>query len=143
MAVRYRLRLVIPLAVQSHVRGDLTLRLKQGGPPLEMSCRIFERVDPSERAAWIDSEPCGQCARRVGFLIECLTGQTLPVKARIAGTDAGALGSRKLVAASPEPSVPNRRLRVPDKVSGTPAFCPFFQAVGRAFTVWRVHSNTG
>jgi hypothetical protein len=89
-----------------------------------MLCRLFERVDPAELAAWIDDEPSGQYAGKAGFLFEWLTGRTLPVKATIAGPYVDVLDSRKLVAASPEQSVPSRRWRVRDNLPGTPAFCP-------------------
>lgn len=152
LVAHYRLQLVMPLAVQSRVggrrtttlgadgirveafveamrpgaslRGHLTFHLKHEVPHLEMLCRLFERVDPAELAAWIDDEPSGQYARKAGFLFEWLTGRTLPVKATIAGPYVDVLDSRKLLAASPEQSVPSRRWRVRDNLPGTPAFCP-------------------
>eukprot|EP01031_Cornospumella_fuschlensis_P022333 gene22333-27295_t len=42
----------------------------------------------------------------------------------MAGTYVDVLDERKLVAASPDRSVPNRRWRVRDNLPGTPAFCP-------------------
>ena len=151
LVARYGIELVMPLAVESRVggrrrtqlangirsetfvvgmrpsadvRGHLTFHLKHEVLHLEMLCRLFERVDSTELAAWIDDEPSGQYARRAGFLYEWLTGRHLDVHASIAGPYVDVLDDRKLVAASPDWSTPNRRWRVRDNLPGSPAFCP-------------------
>lgn len=151
LVARYGIELVMPLPVQSRIggrrttqladgvktetfvegmrpsanlRGHLTFHLKHEVLHLEMVSRLFERVDTMELVAWIDDEPSGQYARKVGFLYEWLTGRELEVQAPMAGPYVDVLDDRKLVAASPDRSVPNRRWRVRDNLPGSPAFCP-------------------
>ncbi|AVR89472.1 Fic family protein [Thauera aromatica] len=151
LVARYGIELVMPLTVRSRVggrrttqladgvktetfvegmrpsanlRGHLTFHLKHEVLHLEMLCRLFERVDTMELVAWIDDEPSGQYARKAGFLYEWLTGRQLNVRALMAGPYVDVLDDRKLVAASPDRSVPNRRWRVRDNLPGSPAFCP-------------------
>ena len=155
LVARYGIDLVMPLPVQSRVggrrtttyladgiktetfvesmrpgadvRGHLTFHLKHEVLHLELLCRLFERVDAAELVAWIDDEPSGQYARRIGFLYEWLTGRKLDVQAPVAGPYVDVLDERKLVAASPGHSVPNRRWRVRDNLPGSPAFCPIIR----------------
>ncbi len=154
LMARYGIELVMPLAVQSRIggrrttqltsgirtetfvesmrpseslRGHLTFHLKHEELHLEMLSRVFERVDKAELVAWIHDEPSGQYARRSGFLYEWLTGRQLEVQAPIAGPYVDVLDDRKLVAASPGQSVPNRRWRVRDNLPGSPAFCPIIR----------------
>lgn len=151
LVARYGIQLVMPLAVQSRIggrrstqqadsfrtetfvegmrpganlRGHLTFHLKHEVPHLEMLSRLFVQVDTAELLAWINDEPSGQYARRAGFLYEWLTGNALDLQALIAGPYVDVLDDRKLVAASPAESVPNRRWRVRNNLPGTPAFCP-------------------
>ena len=108
----------------ANLRGHLTFHLKHEVVHLEMLCRLFERVDTAELLAWIHDEPSGQYARKAGFLYEWLTGRQLDVQVAIAGPYVDILDDRKLVAASSDRSVPNRRWRVRDNLPGSPAFCP-------------------
>ena len=151
LVVRHCIDLVMPLAVQSRIggrrnteltngiwvetfvesmrpsanlRGHLTFQLKHEVPHLEMLSRLFERVDSDELVAWIEDEPSGQYARKAGFLYEWLRGRQLNVAIAMAGSYVEVLDERKLVAASPGRSVPNRRWRVRDNLPGSPAFCP-------------------
>ncbi len=76
---------------------------------LELLSRLFDRIDSAELVAWIDDEPSGQYARRIGFLYEWLTGRQLAVNASMAVPYVDVLDERKLVAAFLNRSVPNRR----------------------------------
>ena len=151
LAARYTVELVLPLAVQSRIggrrssrladgirtetfvpamrpgndlRGHLTFHLKHEVPHLELLSRVFERIDPADLSAWIEDEPSSQYARRAGFLFEWLTGRTLQCRVPIAGPYVDAIDDQKLVAASEEQAVLNRRWRLRDNLPGTPAFCP-------------------
>lgn len=151
LVAQYGLQLVMPLAVQSRMgtrrkterangittetyvasmrpsadlRGHLTFHLKHEVPHLEMLCRLFDCVDPSELVAWIEDEPSGQYSRKAGFWYEWLTGRLLDVKVPIAGSYVDVLDAHKLVAASAGLAVPSRRWRVRDNLPGSPAFCP-------------------
>ncbi len=157
LVARYGSELVIPLAVQSRIggrrttqvvedittetfvegmcpsanlRGHLTFHLKHEVLHLEMLSRVFSRVDSAELVAWINDEPGGQYARRAGFLFEWLTGRELEVHATISGAYVDVVDDRKLVAASADRSVTNRRWRVRDNLPGLPAFCPIIRKTG-------------
>ena len=157
LVARYGLGLVMPLAVQSRIggrrttqladgvttetfvegmrpsaslRGHLTFHLKHEVLHLEMLTRLFERIDTGELVSWIHDEPSGQYARKVGFLFEWLTGRQLDIQTPISGPYVDALDDHKLVAASANRSVSNRRWRVRDNLPGSPAFCPIIRKTG-------------
>jgi len=106
------------------LRGHLTFHLKHEVPHLELLTRLFAVVDPQELSDWVQDEPSGQYAKRAGFLFEWLTGRELALRAEPAGGYVDVIDAQKLVAASPDRAVPNRRWRVRDNLPGTPAFCP-------------------
>jgi len=106
------------------LRGHLTFHLKHEVPHLELLARLFAVVEPQELADWVQEEPSGQYAKRAGFLFEWLTGRELALRTVPAGGYVDVIDARKLVAASPDRTVPNRRWRVRDNLPGTPAFCP-------------------
>jgi len=106
------------------LRGHLTFHLKHEVPHLELLSRVFECCDTAVLSAWVDDEPTGQYARRVGFLYEFLTGRELPIGAPIGGTYVDAIDDQKLVAATRGRAVPNQRWRVRDNLPGTRGFCP-------------------
>ena len=106
------------------LRGHLTFHLKHEVPHLELLARLFALVDPQELVEWIEDEPSGQYAKRAGFLFEWLTGRELALRVEPAGGYVNVIDALKLVAASPDRAVPNRRWRVRDNLPGTPAFCP-------------------
>ena len=151
LVAQYGIDLVMPLAVQSrmggrrkterldgttteiyaegmrpgaNLRGHLTFHLKHEVPHLEMLSRLFDRVDTAELVAWIEGESSGQYARKAGFWYEWLTGRALEVQVPMAGAFVDLLDEHKLVAASANQAVPNRRWRVRDNLPGSPAFCP-------------------
>ncbi len=106
------------------LRGHLTFHLKHEAPHLEFLSRLFVACDPSELVAWFNNEPTGQYARRACFLYEWLTAKQLAVEPspRVGYVDV--LDADRVVAASPDKAVGNRRWRVRDNMPGTPAFCP-------------------
>lgn len=158
LVARYGLELVMPLALHSRIggrrttvqladgtqtetfveamrpsadlRGHLTFHLKHEVLHLELLWRLCAQVDAGELVRWIEAEPSGLYARKAGFLYEWLTGRQLDVRLPIAGPYVDVLDARKLVAATPECSAPNRRWRVRDNLPGTPAFCPIVRKTG-------------
>jgi hypothetical protein len=151
LAAHYSIALVMPLATVSRIggrrathladgattethvesmrpdpglRGHLTFHLKHEAPHLELLSRLFEQCGSADLAAWIDSEPTGQYARRTGFLYELLTGRPLPISVEIGGGYVDAVDAGKMVAATRGKEVPNRRWRVRDNLPGNQAFCP-------------------
>lgn len=154
LVARYGLELVMPLGVLSRIggrrstqvadgiqaetyvesmrpdatlRGHLTFHLKHEVLHLEMLSRLFERIDVGELMAWIDAEPGGQYARRIGFLFEWLTGRELQLNAPRSGPYIDALDDDTVVTASRDCTETNRRWRVHDNLPGSPAFCPILR----------------
>ncbi|MFM8356613.1 MAG: Fic family protein [Gammaproteobacteria bacterium] len=151
LVARYDMALVMPLTVASRVggrrttqhidgittetfveamrpdatlRGHLTFHLKHEVPHLELLARLFDRIDPAELTDWIHEAPASQYARRSGFLYEWLTGRQLELRKTINGAYVDVLDDRKVIAASLDQRLPNRRWRVRDNLPGTPACCP-------------------
>ena len=114
------------------LRGHLTFHLKHEIPNLELLSRLFVKINPHELTAWIDDEPSGQYAKRVGFFYEFITGRTLDIQSKILGGYIAVLDDEKQVAASPEHTVLNQRWRVRDNLPGTSAFCPFIRKTNDA-----------
>ncbi len=112
------------------LRGHLTFHLKHEIPHLELLSRLFAIIDPQELISWIEDEPTGQYARRVGFLYEFLTDNTLQIKAEVAGAYVEVIDPEILVAASAGHSVSNRRWRVWNNLPGNRAFCPIVRKTG-------------
>lgn len=105
------------------LRGHLTFHLKHEAPNLELLSRLFACCPSDAFVAWIDNEPTGQYARRAGFLYEWMTGRELPVRAAISGPTIDAMDGEKMVVASPDHAVINKRWRVRDNLPGTRTFC--------------------
>ena len=109
------------------LRGHLTFHLKHEVPNLGLLSQLFGKIDPRELTDWVTDEPSGQYAKRAGFLYEFLTGQALVINAEITGRYIAVMDGTKLVVASPEQSIPNRRWRVRDNLPGTRFFCPLIR----------------
>jgi len=151
LAANYNIELVMPLPVLSQIagrratkieddikteayvesmrpseslRGHLTFHLKHEILHLELLSRLFTKIDPRELSAWVADEPSGQYIKRAGFLYEFLTGIELEINIEVTGGYINVFDDQKLVAASPEYSIPNRRWRVRNNLPGTRAFCP-------------------
>jgi hypothetical protein len=86
--------------------------------------RLFDVCDSEELAQWIAREPTGQYARRAGFLYEFFTGRKLPANDASGGAYVDALPADRLVTASSEQTVLDRRWRIRDNMPGTRHFCP-------------------
>ena len=62
---------------QPSLRGHLTFALKYEGLDLAVLKRLFRANGPDPIIAGVEDEPTGSYARRIWFLFEWLTGQTL------------------------------------------------------------------
>ncbi|WP_108645557.1 Fic family protein [Polynucleobacter rarus] len=109
------------------LRGHLTFHLKHEVPHLELLSQLFRKIHPQELSDWVADEPSGQYAKRAGFLYEFLTNKTLEIHAEVAGGYIDVLDAAKLVVASPDQAIPNRRWRVRDNLPGTTYFCPIIR----------------
>lgn len=102
------------------VAGQLEFALKYDGIDLEVLRAVFERCDRDELAASIRATPTGKYTRRIWFLFEWLTGQTLDVPDAASVAYVDAIGDAAF-AATP---VLSARHRVRDDLPGHPDFCP-------------------
>jgi len=109
---------------EATLRGHLIFHLKHETPHLGLLSRLFDKIDPHDLAVWAADEPTGQYARRSGFLYEFLTGRELPFACKIGGGYVDAIDDRRMVAASRDKAVANRRWRVRDNLPGSRYFCP-------------------
>lgn len=106
---------------QSSLRGHLTFALKYEGLDLAVIKRLFSATGPDPIIAWVHEEPTGSYARRVWFLYEWLTGDTLALPDAEGGRYVPALDDRLQFGSK---GVNSSRHRVRDNLPGTPDFCP-------------------
>lgn len=106
---------------QPTLEGHLTFALKYEGLDLAALKRLFLAVGPGEVEAIIRARRTGSYARRIWFLYEWLTGQTLDVPSADMGTYVPALDLALQLETAGENS-PRHRVR--NNLPGTPAFCP-------------------
>ncbi len=106
------------------LRGHLTFHLKHETPHFELMSRLFQRCGPGDIAAWVAGEPSSQYAKRAAFLYEFFTGELLPLPAGLGRDYHDAISADRVVAASPQQAVLNKRWRIRDNMPGTRAFCP-------------------
>ena len=103
--------------------GDhIEFALKYDGTNLGILATLFRAVDPSDVVSYVRSKPVGRYARRLWFLYELLTGETLPIDDVVRGNYVDVLDPRDYYTAAPVRKV--RRQRVNDNMLGDRRFCP-------------------
>ncbi|AKS42926.1 Cell filamentation protein Fic [Wenzhouxiangella marina] len=120
-------------APQVSLEGHLTFALKYEGLDLAVLKRLFLTTGPEPLEAWVRETPTGVYARRIWFLYEWLTGETLDLP--------DASDGRYVLAVDPDIQFGGEernesRYRVKNNMPGTPNFCPlvFRTEVLEAFT---------
>jgi hypothetical protein len=109
-------------APANNLGGHLTLALRYEGVDLAVLAQLFKKVPPADIAEVIKLSPTGAYARRIWFIYEWLTGDTLDLP------DAGTVKAVPVV--DPELQLAlqtgesSTRHRVINNLPGTPAFCP-------------------
>jgi hypothetical protein len=103
------------------LEGHLTFALKYEGLDLAILKRVFLAIGPAQVEVIVRARPTGGYARRIWFLYEWLTGETLGVPAAETGTYVPALDPDQQWGTGGENS-PRHRVR--NNLPGTPAFCP-------------------
>lgn len=103
------------------LEGHLTFALKYEGLDLVVLKRLFLATGPNEIETIVRDKPSGAYARRIWFLYEWLTGETLGLP--------DASGGRYVPVIDPDlqyaPDGENApRYRVKNNMPGTPDFCP-------------------
>src|SRR5262249_47795842 len=103
------------------LEGHLTFALKYEGLDLAVLKRLFLAVGPADVEALARARRTGSYTRRIWFLYEWLTGQSLDVPSVDMGTYVPALDPTQQFETKGENS-PRHRVR--NNLPGTPAFCP-------------------
>ena len=103
------------------LEGHLTFALKYEGLDLAVLKRLFLAVGAADVEAIVRARPTGSYARRLWFLYEWLTGQTLDLPSADMGTYVLALDPAQQLGTDGENSA---RHRVKNNLPGTSAFCP-------------------
>lgn len=104
------------------VIAHLVFHLKHEIISFELLSRVFDCIDAKLIESYINSEPTGQYARRLGFFYEWLTGKKLNIVATIRGNYIDALDHETFVVASD--SIKDSRWRINNNIAGTPHFAP-------------------
>ena len=103
--------------------GDhLEFALKYDGTNLAILTCLFQKAANEDLLEYVQSKPTGKYARRVWFLYEFLTGNTLPLADLKRGNYVYLLEPDKYYTVTPIRQV--RRQRVNDNLLGDSRFCP-------------------
>ncbi len=113
------------VAIDDSVTRHLEFALRHEGVNLEIIDAVFEHLDPTELVERLMATPTGAHIRRICFLWEWLTGQSLPVVALSTGGYVDLFPADRYVVAD-EP-VNSPKFRVRDNALGTCDFCPTVQ----------------
>ena len=108
-------------APESTLAGHLTFALKNEGLDLAVLNKLFEQVGPSAIEELVREKPSGSYARRVWFLYEWFSGQTLDLPDAKPGSYTDVVNPKQQFAITGERV---RRQRVRNNLPGTPGFCP-------------------
>ena len=106
---------------QPTLRGHLTFALKYEGLDLAVLKRLFRATGPDPIIAWVENEPTGSYARRIWFLFEWLTGQTLHLPDAEGGRYTAVVDDRLQFGTE---GVNSSRHRVRNNLPGNSDFCP-------------------
>ncbi len=103
------------------LEAHLTFALKYEGLDLAVLKRLFDAVGPRHIEDIIRSKPTGSYARRIAFLYEWLTRQTLELPDTERGTYVPVVDPNQQYAVD---GTNVSRFRVKNNLPGTPDFCP-------------------
>ncbi len=114
--------------------GDhLEFALKYDGINLGILSALFAVVSAYEIALWIESKPTGKYTRKIWFLYEFLTGQTVPVNDVSQGNYIKLLESEKYYVA--KPGIKMKRQRVVNNLLGNREFCPVVRKTAKLISM--------
>lgn len=103
--------------------GDhLEFALKYDGTNLSILAVLFQKVDVKQILEYVQSKPTGKYARRLWFLYEFLTGETLSLDNLRQGSYIDLLDPDEYCTITP--ARPARRQRINDNLLGDSLFCP-------------------
>jgi len=106
--------------------GDhLEFALKYDGTDLGILASVFSVADAGELLEYVRSKPTGKYARRIWFLYELLTGETLPIEDLTRGNYVDLLDPEAYYTTALIRRV--RRQRINDNLLGDAGFCPMIR----------------
>jgi len=109
--------------------GDhLEFALKYDGTNLALIAILFQKVDAKDILKYVQSKPTGKYARRLWFLYEFLTGETLPLDDLKQGNYIDLLDPDEYCTVNPARQI--RRQRINDNLLGEHRFCPTVRRTG-------------
>lgn len=118
--------------------GDhLEFALKYDGINLGILSALFSVVSANEIALWIESKPTGKYTRKIWFLYEFLTGQTVPMNNVTQGNYIILLEPEKYYTANPGVRV--KRQRVVNNLLGNRAFCPVIRRTAKLISMEEIN----
>lgn len=120
-AERIEERYPLSYATDGTLRGNLRFALKNEPLDLAVIHAALIAMGAAEISAWVREEPTGAYSRRIWFLYETLTGETLDLDAAPNVSYVDALDEEKHFAAAP---LNSPRHRVRDNLLGSAALCP-------------------
>ncbi len=106
------------------LQGHLTFALKYEGIDLAILKALFDVIDPQEMVNIVKREPTGNYSRRLWFLYEWLTNNTLELDDAAQGNFVPLVHEKLQYAAVPRDS---KRHRVRNNLPGTREFCPMIR----------------
>ncbi|MDE3023435.1 MAG: Fic family protein [Pseudomonadota bacterium] len=110
------------VAIDDSIIGHLEFAVRHEGVNLEVIDAVFEHLVQNELLQRLKATPTGTHIRRICFLWEWLTGNSLPVDAVSTGGYVDLFPSDHYVVADEPVNIPKFRVR--DNALGTRDFCP-------------------
>jgi hypothetical protein len=106
---------------ENSIGEHVEFMLKYDDLSLDFIQTVFERTDRNELTAFLEKSPNGRYTRKMGFLYEWITGNTLELNFERGGNYIDLLDEDSYITGR---IVRNGRWRVNNNLLGVPAFCP-------------------
>lgn len=111
-------------AVPDAPLAHLEFFLKYDDLNLDFLEAIFQQSDPAALLRYIETSPAGIYTRKIGFLYEFITGDTLPLKVAMKGNYKDLLDEEYYITGN---AIKNARWRINNNLLGESSFCPMIR----------------
>ncbi len=108
-------------APKPNAKGHMIFALKYEGLDLAVLAKLFQVIGPESITTMVSEEPAGGYVRRLWFLCEWLTGETLDLPDSCTGRYVDVVNGEQQYCVA---GVKIRRQRVINNLPGSPQFCP-------------------
>ena len=102
--------------------------LKYDDLSLDFLKSVFEKIPAEEIKAFIVSSPSGKYSRKIGFLYEFLTGNSIPLDRPITGNYVDLLEKERYITGT---IVKNAKWKINDNLLGDKSYCPIIRKTKR------------